>query len=315
MKTVSVVMCTYNGSRYLREQLDSLMSQTYPLHELIVQDDGSTDGTVAIAEEYRQRYPEANITVFRNSRQLGFNRNFFDACSKASGELIACCDQDDIWSERKIEILARAMKENALVFHNSVLFNSQGTLGKLHTRQLPAYPSSLSALLMPQSFGHQIMFRKEVLGLIKPFLTLNLSYDYFIYTASRSLGRIRYINEPLVRWRRHDNAATFSGKKRQESKLDGYIRAVKALSLKKNRETARKYFTLCVRLHFADKDTHKAALFMSRGSLWNILKTCYLCLRHRKELVTDKSGIIQCLRAFFIPLYFIRDYGCYILKD
>ena len=96
MKTVSVVMCTYNGSRYLREQLDSLMSQTYPLHELIVQDDGSTDGTVAIAEEYRQRYPEANITVFRNSRQLGFNRNFFDACSKASGELIACCDQDDI---------------------------------------------------------------------------------------------------------------------------------------------------------------------------------------------------------------------------
>lgn len=95
MKTVSIVMCTYNGEQFLREQLDSILAQTYPIHELIIQDDCSTDHTADIVREYARQYPF--IRFHANISNLGFNRNFQDALSKAEGDYIAIADQDDIW--------------------------------------------------------------------------------------------------------------------------------------------------------------------------------------------------------------------------
>ena len=73
-KTVAVVMCTYNGEKYLRAQLDSIFAQTYPLSEVIVQDDCSTDSTVEILRDYAQRHP--NLHVYVNNSNMGFNLNF-----------------------------------------------------------------------------------------------------------------------------------------------------------------------------------------------------------------------------------------------
>lgn len=75
--SVSIVLCTYNGEKYLREQLDSLLAQTYPLHEIIVQDDGSTDGTWEILEEYRNE--NAVMHIFHNESKQGVNPNFLSA--------------------------------------------------------------------------------------------------------------------------------------------------------------------------------------------------------------------------------------------
>lgn len=72
---VSVVLCTYNGAQYLAEQLDSILQQTYPIDELIVQDDGSTDETINILKSYAETYPIIKYTV--NATNLGYNRNFF----------------------------------------------------------------------------------------------------------------------------------------------------------------------------------------------------------------------------------------------
>lgn len=314
MKKVSVVMCTYNGESYLREQLDSLVNQTYPIHELIIQDDGSTDNTLHIAEEYRAQYPDAHIKIYPNPKQLGFNRNFFSAYGKATGELITSCDQDDIWELHKIETLVREIEGCAFIFHNSVLFNSQRELGKLHRKKLVQYPHPASAVLMPQSFGHQIMFIKEALPLLEAFSDYNLSYDYFIYTLCSSIGKIKYIDEPLVRWRRHDDAATYSGKHGSDNKLYGYYRAIRSLFLHSNRETTKDYFKLCTQIDFGNKDINTIVRYMSKGTLWHLFKVCYLCQKYKQELVTDKTGMIQGVRAFFIPLFFIRDYGCYILR-
>ena len=85
MKTVSIVMCTYNGEQFLREQLDSILAQTYPIHELIIQDDCSTDHTADIVREYARQYPF--IRFYANISNLGFNRNFQDALSKAEGDI------------------------------------------------------------------------------------------------------------------------------------------------------------------------------------------------------------------------------------
>lgn len=83
--TVSVVMCTYNGKQFLREQMDSILAQDYPLHEIIVQDDRSTDDTWDILQTYAKAHPGL-FKLFRNDEQLGFNRNFHTALLRATGE-------------------------------------------------------------------------------------------------------------------------------------------------------------------------------------------------------------------------------------
>ena len=93
-------MGTYNGEKFIREQLDSILAQTYPIKEIIIQDDGSTDGTIAICEEYAEKYP--NIHFSCNEHNLGFNLNFKCAAMKATGDYVAISDQDDVWFPEKI---------------------------------------------------------------------------------------------------------------------------------------------------------------------------------------------------------------------
>lgn len=109
-KTVSVVMCTYNGEKYLREQMDSILAQTYPIHEIIVCDDCSTDGTMNILQEYATKFPF--IKVHRNTRNKGCNQNFHDIFYQVSKKVdyIAISDQDDIWFPEKIGKLVQLIK-------------------------------------------------------------------------------------------------------------------------------------------------------------------------------------------------------------
>ena len=107
MVKVSVIICTYNGASYLAGQLDSLLAQTCPPYELVVQDDGSSDGTWEMLEAFRAAHPGLCIRLFRNPERLGYNRNFLSAVQRASGDFIACCDQDDLWHPEKLEMLAR----------------------------------------------------------------------------------------------------------------------------------------------------------------------------------------------------------------
>lgn len=88
-KSVSIVLCTFNGEKYLKQQLDTLLQQTYPLLEILVQDDCSTDGTMDILEDYAARHPQFRIC--RNAVRMGVNGNFFSAMRKAQGEYIAVC--------------------------------------------------------------------------------------------------------------------------------------------------------------------------------------------------------------------------------
>ncbi|MEZ7866922.1 MAG: glycosyltransferase [Paludibacteraceae bacterium] len=114
---VSVVMCTYNGEKYLREQLDSIINQTYPIHEIIIQDDCSTDGTWEIIQEYATR--NNNFRIYRNEINLSVYHNFFSAFQKVTGEYFAVSDQDDFWLPDKIKIFVEyAEKSNALLFYS-----------------------------------------------------------------------------------------------------------------------------------------------------------------------------------------------------
>ena len=99
---VNILLSTFNGEPFLGEQLDSLQSQDYPNFEIYVRDDGSTDDTVSLLQEYQVKYPNIKLVTGKN---VGYIRNFYElvhSCGGDKNELYAFCDQDDVWEPQKI---------------------------------------------------------------------------------------------------------------------------------------------------------------------------------------------------------------------
>lgn len=110
---VSIVMAVYNGAKYLLEQLQSLHSQTYPINEVVICDDKSTDDSVRIVRKFiKEHNLGARWKVYRNVRNLGYADNFHKAMELATGDYIFFCDQDDIWLEDKVERMIQIMEQN-----------------------------------------------------------------------------------------------------------------------------------------------------------------------------------------------------------
>ena len=129
---VSIVLCTYNGAKYIKEQLDSILSQTYPLYEIIVQDDDSIDETVEILNEYATKNPL--IKVYKNESGHGVNGNFLSAMQRATGDFVAISDQDDIWEPTKIEQQVHAIGNKMLCSGFSRPFSDDGSFAYFDKR-------------------------------------------------------------------------------------------------------------------------------------------------------------------------------------
>lgn len=118
---LSVALCTYNGARHLPDQLASLAAQTRLPNELIVCDDGSSDGTITLLQRFAQDAPFP-VVLHRNEQHLGTGANFGQAISLCRGEIIALCDQDDVWLAHKLAVLERTLldaRDAGLVFSDA----------------------------------------------------------------------------------------------------------------------------------------------------------------------------------------------------
>ena len=207
MKTVSVVMCTFNGAKYIREQLDSILAQTYPISEFIIQDDGSTDDTVAIVKEYADKYP---IISFRtNTGERGVNGNFFSAIKLAKSDYIAISDQDDIWHPQKIEKQILSIGDNLLCSHRDNYISEDGCFIHNDTRKRNV---SLLRLLFVCIPGHSFLFSKELLSMMPEQHPIykGRCYDVAIQLAAAACDRIMFLDEDLVNFRRHSHALTYA---------------------------------------------------------------------------------------------------------
>src|SRR5580698_4535990 len=114
---VSIALCTYNGEKFLAAQLDTLIAQTYKNLEVIAVDDCSTDSTYDILKTYAAKYPW--FRIYQNAQNLRFLKNFQVAVSYCKGDLIALCDQDDLWHPEKIEMQVNAIGDNMFIYHDS----------------------------------------------------------------------------------------------------------------------------------------------------------------------------------------------------
>ena len=111
MSKIDILMATYNGQRFIAEQLDSIFSQTFQDFRLIVRDDGSTDNTGAILEEYSAKYPGRIKIVHDEAVCKSATKNFFELLKHAESDYVMFCDQDDVWTKYKIQITLDYMKE------------------------------------------------------------------------------------------------------------------------------------------------------------------------------------------------------------
>jgi glycosyltransferase involved in cell wall biosynthesis len=127
MTAISIAMATYNGERHLHAQLESLAAQTLRPLELVVTDDGSTDGTMAIVEKFRRTAPFP-VRVFSNKQRLNYTKNFLRAASLCQGDWIAFCDQDDVWLEHKLATVATRIAKHPdaiLIKHSGIMTDEE----------------------------------------------------------------------------------------------------------------------------------------------------------------------------------------------
>lgn len=111
---ISIVMATYNGEKYVKEQLNSLLNQTRLADEVLIFDDGSVDDTKQIVEEFiRFNNLEKNWCFEQNAENKGYVRNFLDGAEKASGDIVFYSDQDDVWDSRKLELMEKGFVEHS----------------------------------------------------------------------------------------------------------------------------------------------------------------------------------------------------------
>jgi glycosyltransferase involved in cell wall biosynthesis len=205
---VSIALCTYNGTKYLAEQLDTLVNQTYAPVEIIVVDDCSTDDTFAIITDYASKYPQ--FKIYRNENNLGFTANFERAVTLCSGQLIALCDQDDLWHPQKIELQVKAIADNVFIYHDSEFIREDGTSMKKKMSDIV----NLYRGDKPEVFlffncvsGHSILMKRALLEDALP-LKKDYFHDWWLAYVATNIGKIDFIPQCLVKYRQHDKSDT-----------------------------------------------------------------------------------------------------------
>lgn len=202
---ISVCVATYNGAEYIEPQLQSILSQLAPTDEVIVSDDGSSDGTPARIEALH----DPRIRVITQSH-VGATQNFYATMEQAQGEYIFLADQDDVWLPNKV-----ARNIELLQGYDLVVCDARVTDAALHEispslfRQLGSREGLIKNWLFCTFYGSSMAFRRSVLEAAKPFPKGKyMAHDWWIGMVAEMTGRVLFLPEPMILYRRHGGNVT-----------------------------------------------------------------------------------------------------------
>lgn len=212
-------MCTFNGERFLGEQLRSILSQTVLPDEIVILDDGSADHTIEIIESFIEKLPEGSprVRLIRNSKKLGVTKNFESAISATTGDIIFLSDQDDVWSPTKVEQflgLFEANPQTTLIFSDANLIDADGArLSKSLFGALKVRESELDRdngdkffqVLLKRNIvtGATVAFRRSVFAASIPFPESWL-HDEWLAIIAASQGHVMSVDARTIEYRQHD---------------------------------------------------------------------------------------------------------------
>lgn len=218
---LSIAMATYNGAKFLPQQLDSLVAQSVLPDELIVSDDGSTDDTIAILTQFQECAPFP-VRIRRNVERLGYVRNFLEALRLCSGNVMAFCDQDDVWHPQKLAVVLDAMHrhQSAIVIHASTVVDEalspQGsTLPSINRSETLARGNAGDGPMHSFPLGFCLVFRRDVAEeALRRLADYPEQYAFYfgheipIYLTAKAMGPSTYLAQPLAFYRRHGSNAS-----------------------------------------------------------------------------------------------------------
>lgn len=219
---ITVVMATYNGEAYVAQQLDSILNQTVPQLRIVVSDDGSSDGTRGILEDYQRRYPD-QITLCHHEKSAGDScevppaaRNFFWLLGQAQGDYILLSDQDDVWKPDKVERLLAKVREleKLLGWQVPILVHSdmevvdagleQISPSFFRYQKVDPHRNSLAQVLVENPVtGGAAMFNRALLEKLRRIPEICVMHDWWIALTAASFGVIAYVPDRLYLYRQH----------------------------------------------------------------------------------------------------------------
>lgn len=210
---ISVCIATHNGEKYIKEQIDSILCQISDDDEIVISDDGSTDRTIDVINEYRDR--RIKLYKYKHLRKYGYTmdystHNFENAILHSSGEYIFLADQDDVWLPNKVKFLMAALENCDIAVHAKKITDSDLNI-------VDEYEGSRLGLfyniLFPGITGCCMAFKKKVLKRIIPFPNTGVCHDFWIGAYGGIFYKVKLVKEPLILYRRHSNNVTPSGGK------------------------------------------------------------------------------------------------------
>ena len=213
---ISVAMTTYNGEKYIRKQIESILNQSLKVDEIIICDDGSIDKTVEILKEYP-------VVVYQNEKNLGYRLNFKKAMSLCSQEYIFLCDQDDIWEHNKVETMINIMKKNPNIhvlasFFTYIDANDKTIIikQKKHFSNNNLYPRPVNKddlvevtfhEYLPMNYfqGCSLVMDQWIKDKFLKYFDSRLPHDWFLSMIASSYHGMYFLNQSLFKYRLHDN--------------------------------------------------------------------------------------------------------------
>lgn len=247
---ISVALCTYNGSKFLEQQINSILDQTKHVDEIVVCDDLSVDNTVMILNKYKEKYPSV-FQIHLNKKNLRSNKNFEKAISLCTGDYIFLADQDDIWKQNKVTEILDVFKINQGaegVFSNAELIDENNNLiykdNSISLWDRFSFFESLldkpidlhNYLIFKSNFltGATLCIKKEVKEFIFPFLTTEKKFlhDEWLALVLSKRKTLYYTTEKLISYRLHSQQQVGIGKSKKVKKIISKLPRTTALLLK-----------------------------------------------------------------------------------
>lgn len=203
VKKVQILMSTYNGEEYIREQLDSILAQSYPDVDILIRDDGSSDDTFVILKEYEEMHQ--NIRAYQG-KNIGVNKSFFELLKKSDADYVGFCDQDDYWLPEKIEVAVKqleSMEGPALYCGTKTLVDEN--LEVLESQQsVDMVPGFGNAAIESICSGCTTLMNLELSSIIKERLPHDvIHHDWWCYMVATYLGSMYYDKKSYIYYRQH----------------------------------------------------------------------------------------------------------------
>lgn len=210
---IDILMATYNGEKYLREQIDSILNQTFKDFNLIICDDCSKDSTWEILQEYEKK--DSRVKIIKNEKNLGYNKNFEKLLSYVQSEYFMLSDQDDFWMENKVEESYRKITEEDLNLVCSDLEVVDENLNTIHSSMWEFWPDYniknkikksndyRSCLMTNCVTGCTTIINSKLISELIPLPGYPIVHDWWIALVAGSKGPIGYIEKPLIKYRQH----------------------------------------------------------------------------------------------------------------